>query len=185
MNQLRHDIDEIRRALSLIMLEGQVTELRAVGATDPDWKKRTDRVISGYFDNMEALAQAAVKIQAKGIYIVPNRVEPELLFRATNRVRVLNPGDPPATADDKIIRRLWLLIDADPVRPDSYISATDLEHEIALDRAQSIRAWLAEQGWPLPYYGDSGNGGHLMYAVDLPTGDDGLIQRCLQALAGR
>jgi P4 family phage/plasmid primase-like protien len=185
MSQLRHDINEIRRTLGIILMPGQVTELRAVVAVDPDWPKRTVPIISGYFDtdHLEDLAQAAAKIRAKGIYIVPNRVEPELLYRAINRARVLGPTDP-TTSDNRIIRRLWLLIDADPRRPDSHISATDEEHEAALAMAQKIRAWLTDQGWPLPIYADSGNGGHLMYAVDLPPDDAGLIQRCLQALGG-
>jgi hypothetical protein len=33
--------------------------------------------------------------------------------------------------------------------------------------------------------GDSGNGGHLLYRIDLPADDGGLVQRCLEALAAR
>jgi hypothetical protein len=34
-------------------------------------------------------------------------------------------------------------------------------------------AHLAEQGWPEPVLADSGNGGHLLYRVDLPANDGG------------
>jgi hypothetical protein len=41
------------------------------------------------------------------------------------------------------------------------------------------------QGWPTPILADSGNGGHLLYALDLPVDDGGLVQRCLEAIAFR
>ena len=40
-------------------------------------------------------------------------------------------------------------------------------------------------GWPTPIFGDSGNGGHLLYDVDLPAADEGLIQQCIEAIAQR
>ena len=85
------------------------------------------------------------------------------------------------TGDDQITWRHWLLIDTDPCRP-SGISANDAEHDLALQRAIAIRSWLDEQGWPDPIYADSGNGGHLLYRVDLLSNDDGLLQRVLQAI---
>ena len=48
-----------------------------------------------------------------------------------------------------------------------------------------MRDALREEGWPDPIVGDSGNGGHLLYRVELPVHDDGLIRRCFQALALR
>lgn len=180
MSTVRADYQEILRAVEAILLPGQVTELRAIDATTRNW--RQPHTISGYFNDVELLAKAAAGIEsAKGIYIIPNQVEPELMARAYNRVKDLGKNDP-TTADNKIIRRLWLLIDADPVRPDTYISATDKEHDAALAKAQSIKNWLTSNGWPAPGEGDSGNGGHLMYRVDLPPAS-GLVQTCLQALS--
>lgn len=173
--------EEIYRSLQTILLPNQVTELRALNATEPGW--RSPHTISGYFDDIEAMTRAAANIQnAKGVYFVPNQVHPALLARAYNRARGLSRGDV-TTSDDKIVRRLWLLVDAEPVRPDSYISATNEEHEAALCRAREIREHLGRQGWPAPIYADSGNGGHLMYALSLPPDDEGLVQRCLAALA--
>ncbi len=40
-------------------------------------------------------------------------------------------------------------------------------------------------GWPDPIAADSGNGWHLLYHIDLPAIDDGLVQRCLESLAAR
>lgn len=180
MSTVRADYQEILRAAEAILLPGQVTELRAIDATTRNW--RQPHTISGYFNDVELLAKAAAGIEsAKGIYIIPNQVEPELMARAYNRVKDLGKNDP-TTADNKITRRLWLLIDADPVRPDTYISATDKEHDAALAKAQNIKSWLTRQGWPAPLEADSGNGGHLMYLVNLPP-ESGLIQTCLQALS--
>ena len=170
---------EIYRALSTILLPGQVTELRAIRAIERGW--RSPHVISGYFNNIDAMVRAASQIQAKGIYFIPNQIHPALLARAANRIRGLSRGEP-TTSDDKVIRRLWLLVDADPVRPDSHISASMREHQFALKRANEIRNHLAKEGWPDPIWASSGNGGHLLYAISQTTDDGGLVQDCLAAL---
>ena len=69
-----------------------------------------------------------------------------------------------------IIRRRWLPIDIDPVRI-SGVSSSDSEHESALSLARTIRSWLTDNGWPDPVIADSGNGAHLLYAIDLPNDD--------------
>ena len=40
-------------------------------------------------------------------------------------------------------------------------------------------------GWPTPIIADSGNGWHLLYRIDLPGDDGGLVHRVLQVLAKR
>jgi hypothetical protein len=37
--------------------------------------------------------------------------------------------------------------------------------------------------WPDPIYADSGNGGHLLYRIDLPAKDDNSVQLMLRAVA--
>ena len=69
-------------------------------------------------------------------------------------------------SDGDIVRRCWLFIDFDPVRP-AGISATDAEHEAALERARRCRDWLHARGWPAPLAADSGNGSHLAYRLGL------------------
>ncbi len=48
-----------------------------------------------------------------------------------------------------------------------------------------MRDALTAESWPSPVFADSGNGGHLMYRVDLPADDNGLVKRCLEALDTR
>ena len=57
------------------------------------------------------------------------------------------------------------------------ISSSDDEHTAALERAMAIRDELSKRGWPEPIFADSGNGGHLLYQVDLPRDDGGLVER--------
>ena len=91
-----------------------------------------------------------------------------------------------AASDLDVVCRRWMLIDCDPVRP-AESSAKEAEHQAALDRCTAIRAWLTDQGWPSPVVADSGNGGHLLYRLDLPNTQEttGLIRGCLQSLKVR
>ena len=64
---------EMTRALSLLLADGQVTEIRALDARNPSF--RSPHVISGYFTEVEALVDAADTItDAKGIYVIPNPI---------------------------------------------------------------------------------------------------------------
>jgi len=112
-------------------------------------------------------------------------VKPALLARAANRVRSIRNKEPLTTDADVQVRR-WMLVDIDPVRP-SGISATDEEHKLALARAENIRETLAAEGWPTPVAVDSGNGGHLLYSVQLPNDSESteLLRRTLGGLALR
>lgn len=177
------DPDEIRRALKLLIPDSAVTELRVLGVSAAGYRR--PHTVSGYFDDMERLIQAAVTHAptAHGVYIVPNQVNPALLARASNKARAMGDRDP-TTADHDITQRRWLLIDTDPVRP-AGISSSDDEHNTALSRVHEIRDALRNDGWPEPIIADSGNGAHLLYAIDLPANDGGVIQRVLKALAFR
>jgi len=181
MPTLRHDRDEILRTCQALFAPGQVAELRALDAVTREWRR--PHTISGYFDDWEKLAAAAAGIRARGIYVTLNPVNPALLARALNRLRDINSGDP-ATGDGDIVARRWLPIDCDPVRPTG-ISATAAEHDLARARAREIRDYLGTWGWPEPLLADSGNGAHLLYRVDLPVDDGGLVAGALAALAFR
>uniref|UniRef100_UPI0037424640 hypothetical protein n=1 Tax=Methanofollis aquaemaris TaxID=126734 RepID=UPI0037424640 len=156
----------IAAALDTLFPAGGVVELRALA----------DRFThSGYFDDYAKLTAAAEALDAdpevKGIYVTLNVVDPALLARRANRVKMRLTRHDPTTADADILRRRWLPIDLDPVRP-SGVSSTDEEHDAALARADTIAGWLSGQGFPDPIKADSGNGAHLLYRIDLPN-DDG------------
>ncbi len=176
---IKVDKNEVMTALQLFMEPGQITELRAVDATAPGWGK--PHTVSGYYSDWAALARDAARINAAGIYFIPNVPNPALLARAANR---LNDAPKSTTADGDILRRRWLLIDLDPTRP-AGISSNDTEHALALAKGQEIKAALTADGWPEPILADSGNGAHDVYPIDLPAKDGGLCERCLKALAAR
>lgn len=175
------DRSEIIRALRTILTPGQVTELRALEAITAD--DRRPHTFGGYFDDPLKLAAATMQIKkAKGIYFVLNPIKPSLLARSVNKARAVGKGE--ITSDHDIERRCWLPIDCDARRP-AGIPASDEEHQAAIDKACLIRTTLSAEGWPDPILADSGNGAHLLYRVDLPTDDGGMVQRCLESLAKR
>lgn len=177
-NLNQRQIAAIERALAVMIEPGQVVEVRIINVDG-----RKQRVDSGYFDDMHALAQRIPSYtrRAEGIYITLNPVNPALLARAANRIKHWSSL---TTSDTDITYRRWLPIDIDPVRPTG-ISATQSEHEAAHAKAQAVQSWLTTYGWADPIYADSGNGAHLLYRVDLPndTKSAQLLQGCLQAIA--
>jgi hypothetical protein len=161
------DLAEIRRGIGLLFEPGDVVEVRIPKTTR--WG-----TISGYFDDLDKLAtevhRADRSYRPTGIYYTINPCNPALLGRAYNR---LKERAEITTADTDIVVRRWLPIDFDPVRP-AGISSSDEEHEAAIDRARLMRAELAGEGWGTPILADSGNGGHLLYRLDLPNTPESL-----------
>jgi AAA domain len=178
----RADLAEIRRSLEALVEPGSVVELRALNVAQNGGRRFT---VSGYFDDLEKMATEAAKLSgiSSGVYFTLNPLARALLSRAANRVRPITDREP-LTSDGDVLVRRWLPIDCDPVRP-AGVSSSEDEHAAAMLRAAEIREMLADAGWPEPIIGDSGNGAHLVYRVDLPAKDDGLVKRVLDALAFR
>jgi len=168
-------ISEIEQSLNLIIQEGKVTELRAVGKGSARYTE------SGYFTDLRKMAEEAARITqyTNGVYFTPNPVNPDLLARCTNRTEAYPKS---TTSNDDITNRQWLLIDCDPIRP-ADISSTNDEKEAAMMKALQIRQGLTNKGWPEPIVADSGNGAHLMYRINLPINDNELVKRVLEALS--
>ena len=174
-SQLAADPEEIRRALGILFEPGDVVEIRAF--------KSSRCTLSGYDDDFDTLTKDAVRVNqiAGTVYVTLNRIKPALLARRANRYEEFAST---TTSDDQVVRRRWLPIDLDPGRP-AGISATDTEHDAAIEKAREIHRFLVKElGWPEPVAADSGNGGHLDFRVDLPNDDDAhdLVRRVLLAL---
>ena len=166
---------EIARALTVICEPGAVHEVRIP-------KTGRTRTVAGYFDDPEKLAVAVEEWdgRAPGVYITLNPVAPALLARAHNRVQ---ENAELTTADKDIVKRRWMLVDCDPVRP-AGISSTDGEKAAAHEVALQVRDYLLSCGWPPMILADSGNGWHLLIRVDLPNDNEAtnVIKGCLRAL---
>jgi hypothetical protein len=170
--------DEILRTCRLLMASGNVHEVRI-----PKAGRRG--TITGYFDDAERLANVVVAIDGTvpGIYLTLNPCNPALLARAANR---LQEHAQVTTSDADILRRRWLLIDFDPVRP-AGISSTNVEHGRAISAACGAWDDLRGAGFPDPVVADSGNGAHLLHRLHLPndSGATDLVKGILAGVAAR
>ena len=130
------------------------------------------------------MAEEALRLSgtAKGVYFTLNPLNADLLARAANRVKTAMKGDLATDAD--VVRRRWILVDVDPIRVGG-VSATDSEKSKAWETTGRVRAYLTDLVWPSPAVADSGNGFHLLFRVDLPADDGGLVRGILEALAAQ
>lgn len=181
--QSSRDIDQrlqIEQTLAFYHPNGNLFEVCGIG------NGRSSKAIEGGFfnDHLKAV-DAALNLTKRyhGVYVTINPVQVELLGRADNHTK----AGLLRTQDRNVLTFQKLLVDVDPVRP-SGVSSTDAEHDAALALCQKIRADLLGAGWPEPLVADSGNGGHLVYCMDIvpiiPENGD-LLKLCLRALASR
>jgi len=138
-------------------------------------------------DHLEDMARQALEFErlgAQGVYFVPNPLRSD----ATGSRR--------AAKDEDVVCRRWLLIDVDPVRlgtdgrplEDAKVSATGAERARAWAVLDRCLGTMRASGFAEPVVGDSGNGWHLCYPVDLPNDEQskqavrellrGLQKRC-------
>jgi hypothetical protein len=173
----------IRDTLRILYCPGDVFEIRVVGFKG----KPKNYTVSGYFDDVETALIAIDNLDAnKGIvatYVTLNRINPRLLDRSVNKLTEYPEN---TTADADVLRYQWLLVDADAKRP-AGISSTDAEHDAALVKIHLIAETLVSEGWPEPILADSGNGGHALFPLDLPTDRDTTahVEKLLKSLARR
>lgn len=179
---MKVDKAEITGALRKVFSPGDVFEIRILDALTAQLMR--PHVVSGYFDydHIEAAADEIEKVRlCLGVYYTPNPVNRALIARSSNRLRDIEYRNQSTTTDADILCRRWLLIDCDAIRP-SGISSSSAEHAAALAKAQEIRSNFAGADWADPLYIDSGNGAQLMYRIDLPRDDGGLVEKVLKKL---
>jgi P4 family phage/plasmid primase-like protien len=157
----------------LFFASGEVCEIRAIGAQgkNPGWEGFAKSIVSGYYDNPDAFDKGVGildKAQARGVYFTINPVNPALIARASNRLKVPKS----TTQDADIVCVRWLPIDLDPKRP-ADISSTESEVQAAVSVGKEIAAWLeGDLGFAKAIRAYSGNGFHLLYRLpDLPNND--------------
>jgi hypothetical protein len=174
--------------LEFLHPDGGVFELcliNPLASTSPNWAGKAfgkKPIVAGWFRDPAKAADLATRNEAESIHTTLNRCNEALLARADQRLK----ANVDRTADGHIERIRNLLFDIDPIRP-SGISSSDQEHKAALELAQIIRADLRNQGWPEPLVGDSGNGGHLVFPLDLANTQESidLVKAVLKALSLR
>lgn len=107
--------------------------------------------------DVAGLVKAAEEMPAgAGVYFRINSVSADLTRPAKN-------GD--------VLRRRWLYIDVDPVKPEAFKDdpSTDAEKDATRQVCERVHDHLAAAGWPPPVIVDSGNGFGLFFRCDLPN----------------
>lgn len=152
------DKDQIAHWMQAILEPGQVVEVRSIPLHGKAVVSRLFATAApGELDKLATYA-AMESGHRKGVYFTPNPLS-----------SAHGSGYNGAAKDEDIAKRIWLLIDADPIRPDKKESSTESEHEIAIRVVQSIRATLSNWNIRGIVTGDSGNGAHLMIPVEMPN----------------
>lgn len=173
------DKAQIIRAVEIITRNSSdyVIEVRAL-------PRDKGSVVGGYFKNKTKLAEEVERIDAseqyKGIYITLNPVRESLYAQSPDIIKPMRQ----LANDSDILKRMWLPIDFDPVRP-SNTSSTDEEHLLAIQKAREVSEFMRHLNWPEPVLADSGNGAHLLYMISMPNTEDStrLIERCLTTIS--
>jgi len=175
------DAIEIARALSVLFEPNAIVELRAL------FTRGRKYVTSGYYDgdHRDDLIREAARLNKDGaaVYVTLNVIDPQLLGRYANRIE---DRAAVTTSDANVIRRRWLLIDLDPVRPKD-TSATEVQLAASKALGRECFKMLRGEGWPDPVVAWSGNGVHLLYPIDLPNDPEttAIVKGALQGLAQR
>lgn len=182
---------EVKAYIDFLHPDGSTFEVCAIR---PD-KKRSELwdskpvsgngIVAGWSNDSEKAATLVGKlnkVKPEGVYITLNRCNKSLLKRASNKL-IANVH---RTKDSEIKKITNILVDIDPIRT-SGTSATDEEHDIAIETAKKISKDLNKDGWPTPLMVDSGNGAHLIIRTNLDNNEQNVrtINQLLSVLAKR
>ena len=181
MNQ-QDQTDHILQTFALFSTHDAVLEIRALKVG------KYKNTAAGYFDSdskdaFRKAVQTCAQLDPQSIYATLNPVNPDLLARYANRLELRANA---TTNDDNILRRRFILIDADAVRP-AGMSSSDYEHDAALERATACRDMLKNEHGIAAVLADSGNGGHVLIPIDLPNDEESkaLVVRVLATISAR
>lgn len=180
---MEHKIDEnqIRTWWRLYNSDDRLMEIRLLGkATYSGYFKDIDVLLSQLSPMLnEENARFYGNLQA---YFVLNEINPVLYGREQHNIFVKNPKS--TTSDNDIIRRRFIFVDLDPVRP-AGISSSDEELEKAHLRCVDIYKFLLSKGFPEPIISISGNGYRMTYACDIAPSkeSDEIVKTFLEVLS--
>lgn len=137
--------------------------------------------ISGYFNNEESLERAIMRYDGKNnIFFTLNEISENIVSRSKDHLTMFAKH---TTKDSEIIRRRWIPVDFDPVRP-AGVSSTDEELGYAKQLFEEVKDYFLSQGITGMVYAMSGNGYHILIPVDLPNDDKStkLVKEFLKSL---
>lgn len=157
INRNGHNLEEVEQFLRIMHPEGERFEVRAIDLGPP----RPE-----FFTDPTAATKYIAGLTDRGIYVTLNPVADQVSGSGAH--------------DQDILRRHWMLIDCDPERK-AGTNSTQEDLDAALEVRAHVEAYLTAQGFPEPLRLMSGNGGHLLYRIDLEPDSD-LVRQVLIAL---
>jgi hypothetical protein len=176
------DLQEICTTMATLHEPGALVELCAIG---------NDGVISGYYDDHDALARQAKSLSDSGafdgIYVTVNPIKPEVPKQRGLTKNGKCQRTKQRTKDEDIERRRWLVLDVDPVRAPR-TSATSRQKAVASwCKTSAVDTLRSKSHMPEPVIADSGNGYYALYRTDAPNDPemDRLFKGATQAIAAK
>lgn len=172
------DIEQVYKWWSVFHEEGEVCEVRCIGA------QKTDPTFSGYYKNIDNLIRDICKVsldERYQIYFVLNKIKDECYDRKQCEHMIQKPSN---TTSDKDIEGIkWIFLDFD-ANHSSGIGSTNEQVELAKKKAHEVCKFLRDNGFQKPVVGMSGNGFHAYLRVSLANDDESekLIIRFTSAL---
>jgi hypothetical protein len=164
---LHYDVDQMTAFLRLIM-RGDVHE---IAVFDPVGADGTG--INLFTGDPEEAIHHIQSIPAgayRTAYIRPNPVG-RARTKGFGPIRKAEAQEPHSAATWKDVSRLrFIQLDVDADKDDGRKAATQSQHADSIRRRDRLRSWLFTQyGIEASYIGDTGKGGNLLIAVDLPN----------------
>ena len=172
------DIEQVYKWWSVFHEEGEVCEVRCIGA------QKNDPTFSGYYMNIENLIRDICKVsldERYQIYFVLNKIKRECYDRKQCENMIQRPSN---TTSDKDIEGIkWIFLDFDANHA-AGIGSTNEQVELARKKAHDVCKFLRENGFQKPVVGMSGNGIHVYLRCNLANDDESerLIIRFMSAL---
>ena len=117
----------------------------------------------GIYDDYKIMAKQINYAEQNG-YDVYHTINPVNKDATNTALRPFQRG----ARDADITRIKTIFFDFDPIRDTGTASSLD-EKLMARKQAVKLQNYLSEHNWDMPIVGDSGNGYHLYYNVDLPV----------------
>lgn len=175
-NETVIDEKEIRKAINVLKPNNQLFECRVI------YNSRA--TYSGYFKGADELINGMSGIRDFAdcnFYITLNELNCACYDRS-QRGR-FEKNSKATTSDNDVIGYQWLMVDLDPRRPTG-TSSDDSQIEKAKKKGNKLYTFMKNLGFEEPVMGFSGNGVHLLYAVNLNNSEDNkmLLKNALATL---
>lgn len=170
------DEKEMRKAINVLKPNNQLFECRVI--------YNTGSMLSGYFKGADELIYGMNGIRDFSncnFYITLNELNTACYDRSQRGCFVKNAKA--TTSDNDVIGYQWLMVDLDPRRPTG-TSSDEGQISKAKSKGNKLYTFMKNLGFEEPVMGFSGNGVHLLYAVNLNNSDGNkmLLKKSLETL---